>query len=130
MVVAQFLTEEWLSELTETLNGHEGFKNAIETTELKLQFEVPDAPEGAESRYYMAIANGAAEAGGGDVDEPDATITNDYETASAISKGDLNTQMAFMTGKLKVAGNMAKLMMNQAMLTQFAEAASALDVEY
>ena len=35
-----------------------------------------------------------------------------------------------MTGKLKVMGNMAKLMMNQAMLTQFADAASGVDVEY
>ena len=65
-----------------------------------------------------------------DASDPDATITNDYETAMAISKGELNTQMAFMTGKLKVSGNMAKLMMNQPMLTQFANAAAALDVEY
>ena len=46
-------------------------------------------------------------------------LSNDYETAVVISKGELNTQMAFMTGKLKVSGNMAKLMMNQAMLGQF-----------
>lgn len=128
--MAKFLTEEWLSELTEAVNAHDGFKSSIENTELKLQFEVPDAPEGTEGRYYMEVADGSAEAGAGDIDDPDATISNDYETASAISKGDLNTQMAFMTGKLKVSGNMAKLMMNQAMLTQFAEATSGLEVEY
>jgi putative sterol carrier protein len=128
--VAKFLTAEWLSELTETVNAHEGFKTAIADTELKLQFEVPDAPEGTEGRYYMAIVDGEAEAAAGDTEDPDATISNDYETATAISKGDLNTQMAFMTGKMKVSGNMAKLMMNQAMLTQFADAASALDIEY
>ena len=128
--MAKFLTEEWLSELTKTLNGHEGFKKAIANTDLKLQFEVPDAPEGAEPRYYMAVSEGVAEAAPGDADEPDATIANSYEVATAISKGDLNTQMAFMTGKLKVTGNMAKLMMNQAMLTQFADAASDIDVEY
>ena len=60
----------------------------------------------------------------------DATITNDYETAVAISKGELNSQMAFMTGKIKVGGNMAKLMMNQALLGQFASASADLDVEY
>jgi putative sterol carrier protein len=38
--------------------------------------------------------------------------------------------MAFMTGKLKVSGNMAKLMMNQAMLGQFAAASAGVQVEY
>lgn len=128
--MVQFLTKDWLAALTETLNGHDGFTAAIADTDLTLQFEVSDAPEGTESRYYIAISEGSAAAEAGDVDEADATITNNYETATAISKGELNTQMAFMTGKLKVSGNMAKLMMNQAMLTKFAEAASELDVEY
>ena len=128
--MVQFLTKDWLSALTETLNDHDGFKKAITDVDLTLQFEVTDAPEGTEPRYYIEISDGTAEAAPGDVDDPDATISNNYETAVAISKGELNTQMAFMTGKLKVSGNMAKLMMNQAMLTQFAEAASELDVEY
>ena len=38
--------------------------------------------------------------------------------------------MAFMTGKIKVSGNMAKLITNQAMLTQFASASAGLPVEY
>ena len=128
--MVQFLTNDWLSALTETLNGHDGFKAAIANVDLTLQFEVGDAPDGAEGRYFIAIGDGAAEVGAGDATTPDATILNNYETAVAISKGDLNTQMAFMTGKLKVTGNMAKLMMNQSMLTQFAEAASTLDVDY
>ncbi len=128
--MAQFLTQDWLSSLTEIVNAHDGFKNAITNVDLTLQFEVTDAPEETNNHYYIAIAEGVAKAVAGDADEPDATITNNYETATAISKGELNTQMAFMTGKLKVSGNMAKLMMNQAMLTQFAEAASGLDVEY
>ena len=128
--MAQFLTQEWLSALTETVNGHDGFKSAIANVDLTLQFEVTDAPEGTEARYYVGVGDGSAEIIAGDADDPDATITNDYDTATAISKGDLNTQMAFMTGKLKVTGNMAKIMMNQAMLTQFSEAASGLDVEY
>jgi putative sterol carrier protein len=128
--LAKFLTKEWLESLTETVNAHEGFKSAIQNVDLTLQFEVPDAPEGTESSYYIAVGDGAAEAGAGATENPDATISNSYETSMAISKGELNTQMAFMTGKLKVSGNMAKLMMNQSMLGQFAEAAADMDVEY
>lgn len=128
--MAQFLSSEWLDDLESTLNAHEGFTNSITNTELSLQFAVPDAPEGAESEYYLTIADGKAVTGAGQADAPDATITNDYDTATQIFKGDLNTQMAFMTGKLKVAGNMAKIMMNQAVLGHFANAAAEVDVEF
>jgi putative sterol carrier protein len=128
--LAKFLTAAWLENLTEALNAHEGFSGAIADVDLKLQFEVPDAPDDTEGTYHLAIAEGRALAAPGDIDGADATITNDYETAVAISKGELNTQMAFMTGKIKVGGNMAKLMMNQALLGQFANAAADLDIEY
>ena len=53
-----------------------------------------------------------------------------YDTAVAISKGEMNVQSAFMTGKLKVSGNLAKLMMHQSAIQQWGAAVSALDVEY
>ena len=37
---------------------------------------------------------------------------------------------AFMTGKLKVSGNLAKLMMHQSAIAQWGAAVSSLDVEY
>ncbi len=128
--MAKFLTPEWLDALTETLNRHDGFKSSIANVELTLQFETTDPPPGTEPVYHIAVADGAATAASGPADDADVTIANTYETAVAISKGELNTQMAFMTGKLKVSGNMAKLMMNQAMLSQYAEAAADVDVDY
>ncbi|MFQ5948408.1 MAG: SCP2 sterol-binding domain-containing protein [Acidimicrobiia bacterium] len=125
-----FLSEDWMAAVTDALNGHEGFSKAIETVDLSLQFVVTDVPEGDETHYYLAIDGGTATLAPGDLEEADATITNSYETASGISKGELNTQMAFMTGKLKVSGNMAKLMMNQSALSQWAQAVADLDVEY
>jgi putative sterol carrier protein len=119
-----------MDELTETINAHEGFKTSIADVELTLQFETTDAPEGTEPTYHIAITGGAATTAPGPADNADATISSSYETAVAISKGEINTQMAFMTGKLKVAGNMAKLMMNQAMLGEYAAASAGVDVEY
>ena len=58
------------------------------------------------------------------------TLSMTGEDYVDLATGKLNSQMAFMTGKLKVTGNMAKLMMNQAMLTKFAEAAAQLEVAY
>jgi putative sterol carrier protein len=128
--VAKFLTAEWLADLSTAVNAHSGFKSAIANVDLTLQFVISDAPEGTEPHYYIAVSDGSATAAPGDAAEPDVTITNNYETAVAVSKGETNTQMAFMTGKIKVSGNMAKLMMNQAMLAQFAAATAGMKVEY
>ncbi len=128
--MAKFLTKEWLEALTSAVNQNETFTTAIASVDLTLQFEVTDAPEGTEPTYHLTIKDGGLAAGAGPAEDPDATISNDYATAVAISKGELNTQMAFMTGKMKVSGNMAKIMMNQAVFTKFAEASSDVEVEY
>ena len=66
----------------------------------------------------------------GELEGSDVTITSDRESAVGIAKGELNTQMAFMTGKIKVAGNLAVLMMHQNIITQWANLAENLDTEY
>ena len=96
--MAKFLTKEWLEALTATVNENDDFTAAIANVDLTLQFETTDAPEGTEDTYYLAIKEGSLAAGAGPAEEPDATIANDYETAVAISKGEQNTLMAFMTG--------------------------------
>jgi putative sterol carrier protein len=127
--LAQFLSDEYMTAATGALGSHPGFMNAIADVELDLQFVVTEAPDG-DIDYRLAIKDGAATLELGTGDDPDVTVTNTYETAVGISTGELNTQMAFMTGKLKVAGNMAALMRHQGVINQFAAALSSLEVEY
>jgi len=127
--VSKFLTEEWASDVTAALNGHEGFRNAIGTADLAIQFNVSDSPEG-EVDYYLHAGGGSATMGLGTLEGADVTVKQTYDTATAVSKGELNTQTAFMTGKLKVSGNLAKLMMHQGAIQQWGAAVSGLDVEY
>lgn len=56
-----------------------------------------------------AIMLGADGATAGD-DEADVTMTADADTFKAILSGDLNPTSAFMTGKLKVDGDMGAAM--------------------
>ncbi len=51
----------------------------------------------------------------GHLDDPDLTVTTDYATAKAITvDGDAQAGMqAFMAGKVKVQGDMSKLMLLQ-----------------
>ena len=128
-MATKFLTEEWADEVSSVLNTHPGFKSAIANADLGIVYNVTGTPSGDVS-YFIKTAAGAAELGLGTLDNPDVTVASTYDTAASISKGDLNTQTAFMTGKVKVGGNLAKLMMHQAVLNQWAAAVKDMPVEY
>lgn len=129
-MAVKFLGEDWASELNGLLAEHEAFQAAIGSTQLGVQFVVTDGGDSGPVNYYLDIADGAAALALGDLDEPEVTISSDYETAAGISKGELNTQTAFMTGKIKVTGNLAVLMMHQNIVTQWGNAGDSLDIDY
>lgn len=125
----QFLTDEWATAVQDAVNSSDAFRSAVANAALKLQFNISDAP-GGEVSYYLAAADGEAEVALGTLEDADVTVGQSYETATAISKGDLNTQTAFMSGKLKVEGNLAKLMMHQNAIMQWQAATNDLEVDY
>ena len=125
----KFLSEDWLNASSETLAGDADYQAATATTDLTLQFVVTDAPDG-DVEYNVTMANGSTTFAPGAMEGADATIRNNYDTAMAVSKGDLNTQAAFISGKLKVEGNLAKIMMNQSALTALANALQDMEIEY
>lgn len=127
--MSKFLSEEWVSDVTAALNEHDGFKNAMGAADLGIQFVTEDGPDG-EVSYYLSAGSGTSKMALGELENADVTVKQSYDTATAISKGELNTQTAFMTGKLKVSGNLAKLMMHQSAIQQWSAAVGELDVEY
>lgn len=127
--MSRFLTEEWANDVTQALNSHEGFKNAMGAADLGIQFNTEDGPDGGVD-YYLKSSGGTTNVALGTIEDADVTVKQSYDTAAAISQGELNTQTAFMTGKLKVSGNLAKLMMHQSAIQQWASAVSDLDVGY
>ena len=128
-MAVKFLTDEWAQAVTDALNSHPGFKSAMGSSDLTLQFNTTEAPDG-EVSYYMKTTGGQAEVALGEADDADVTINQNYDTATSISQGELNTQTAFMTGKIKVAGNLAKLMMHQKAIGEWGSAIKTIDVEY
>lgn len=127
--MSKFLSEEWAQDVTNALSDHQGFTNAIGDAELSIQFHTSDGPDG-DVDYYLQTSGGNATLARGTLESPDVTVKQSYETAEAISKGELNIQAAFMSGQLKVSGNLAKLMMHQSAIQQWGAAVTELDVEY
>ena len=126
---AKFLSQAWAEAVTDALNAHEGFTEAIQGVDLTIQFTVTGAPDG-DITYYFAASGGSATVALGELEGAELQITNDLETANAISKGDLNTEAAFFTGRLKATGNLAKLMMNQKVISQWRAATFPIEIDY
>jgi putative sterol carrier protein len=125
----KFLSDEHMAAGQEALAVDPAFQEAIEGVDLGLQFNVTDGPAG-DVDYYLKVADGGSTLALGELEDFDASVSSDYESASAIAQGDLNVQMAFMTGKIKVGGNMAKVMMHQGLLNEFTRVSSGLDLEF
>ncbi len=128
-MAVKFLSPEWLSSITVALENHQGFQEAIHGIEMSIQFEVSDAPTG-DTGYHLVIAPQAVTIALGVRDDLDITIRQNYETATAIMRGELNVQSAFISGRIKVSGNLAKLMIHRAGVEQWLEAVSHIEVEY
>ena len=124
----KFLSDDHLAAATAALNANDDFVTSIANIDMGLQFHVTEAPEG-DIDYYLTVGDGAATMAAGELDGADVSISSSHETALALFTGELNTQMAFMTGKIKVAGNMAVLMMNQGVINKWASTVADIDVD-
>ena len=129
-MAVKFLTDEWAQEMTNSLNASDEFQSAASNQQTKLQQVVTDTPDGGEGKYYFTLEGGKAQVGVGEITDADATITQNYETAVAINKSELNAQQAFMQGKLKISGNMMKLMQLQGVFNAMPKAVGDVEVEY
>jgi putative sterol carrier protein len=124
----RFLSDKWVAEVKERLNASDAFRAGAANANATLQ-QVISAPEG-ERRYWIRVADSTIDMGSGEVDRPDATITQDYETATALARGELNPVAAFMSGKLRIDGSMMLLMQLQGALAELPRVMSEMDVEY
>lgn len=124
----QFLSEDHMAAATAALQADDDFVSSIANINMGLQFQATEGPRG-DIDYYLTVGEGTATMALGELEGADVSISSTYETAEAMFTGDLNTQMAFMTGKIKVAGNMAVLMMNQGVIAKWASAMEGLEID-
>jgi putative sterol carrier protein len=123
-----FLSPEWAGALTEAVNANGEFAAAAGSQHARIQ-QVITTTEG-EKRYWTTIEDGKIAMGIGDLEGPDATIRQSYETAVALAKRELSPVTGFMMGKIKVEGNMGMLMGLAGALGKLADTMATLDVAY
>jgi putative sterol carrier protein len=120
----KFLSEEWLQALTKAFDRGE-----IADVDVVIQQVVSGTPDG-EVSYWLAFKDGDVTGAIGRSDAADVTIIQDYATATDLGRAEINAQAAFMQGRLKVTGNMGKLLQHQAAIQALGPAMASLDAEH
>ncbi len=102
----KWLTQEWLDESTKLAESQPERPGAT----ARLQYVITDGPVG-EVKYYWIVQDGKLlENRLGELADAEVTLTETYDDAMLIQKGDLDANAAFMQGKIKVGGDVGKLM--------------------
>ena len=102
----KWLTQEWLDE-TRKLGESQPERPGASA---RMQYVITGGPDG-DIKYYWVLENGKLlESQLGEMSDPEVTLTQSFEDAKKIQQGELDANAAFMQGRVKVGGNMAKLM--------------------
>jgi putative sterol carrier protein len=104
--VSKWLSAEWFDQaraLAVDQLSHPGLS-------ARIQYEVTGGQDG-DVPYYCILEDGRLQSiGGGRVESPDVTITAPWADSAAMQQGDLDPNVAFMQGRMKVSGSMGVMM--------------------
>jgi putative sterol carrier protein len=111
-----FLTEEWI-EQAKAIREESGVDATPPAHAMRMNQIITEVPFGdGEIKAHLDTSEGELKMDLGHIENPDLTVTLDYATAKAILvEGNPQVGMqAFMAGKIKVDGDITKLMAMQA----------------
>jgi hypothetical protein len=108
-----FLSDEWFAIVEKLVEEHGA--DAPAHTNVVVNLVITGTPFGDERQMHMGARDGKGHWGIGHADDADVTLTTDYGTAKEVfvSGNPQAGMQAFMAGKVKVQGDMAKLMASQ-----------------
>lgn len=129
----QFLSDEWMAEAKAIRAKYEG-QTAKVTQSIRINQVISESPFGEDGviKSYLDTSSGDVVMDIGELDGPDCTISTDYATAKKlfVDQDQAAAMQAFMGGKIKVQGDMMKMMALQtAMPTDDASKAIAEEIK-
>jgi hypothetical protein len=116
----QFLSESWIEAARDIRHRYSGDVPAIDVV-VRINVITTKVPFGEGTiSAYIDTSNGSLEMELGSIDESDLTVTTDYETARKlfVEQDPTASMQAFMAGRIKVEGDITRLMVMQTSLPQ------------
>ena len=116
----QFLSESWIEAARDIRHRYSGDVPVIDVV-VRINVITTKVPFGDGSiSAYIDTSNGSLEMELGSIEEADLTVTTDYETARKlfVEQDPTASMQAFMAGRIKVEGDITRLMVMQTSLPQ------------
>ena len=116
----QFLSESWIEAARDIRHRYSGDVPAIDVI-IRINVVTTKVPFGDGTiSAYIDTSNGSLEMELGSIEESDLTVTTDYETARKlfVEQDPTASMQAFMAGRIKVEGDITRLMVMQTSLPQ------------
>ncbi|MHB8244702.1 MAG: SCP2 sterol-binding domain-containing protein [Acidimicrobiales bacterium] len=112
MAAFAFLSDEWIEHARELQAEYAGRAGAP-PVQMRMNLVVTAMPFGeATTDAHLDTSSGELVLDAGHIESPDVTVTLDYETAKAIlvEQNQQAGMQAFMSGRIKIDGDMSKLL--------------------
>jgi putative sterol carrier protein len=104
-----------VAEIFSEINNRLQDPSKVGSTKAAYQFDLGGDDGGS---YHIVLDDGKGDAGAGAPENPNTTITMAASDFIQLTEGKLDPTMAFMSGKLKVKGDMGLAMKLQTLLRQ------------
>jgi hypothetical protein len=115
--VPRYLSDEWLAALDEAARASEPLHSVTRGVHLTIEHIVVDgAEDGRELRYHVAVDDGHVTFRPGAAGTPTVTFRENRATATAIARGELPAQAAFLAGDISIGGDLGALVEHAAAL--------------
>ena len=116
----EFLSAEWMDAAKAIREKYAPQAPPI-TISVRMNQVITDTPfDQGDVKLYLDTSSGTLVMESGELETPDLTLTTDYETAKKIfvDQDQAAGMQAFMAGKIKVQGDMLKMMAMQTSMPQ------------
>ncbi len=112
-----FLSDEWIAALDAAAAADAELAERIADLAFTIEQEVTGGPSG-DVRYHLTFDHGRVSVAAGPAAQATIRFSQDLATAAAIASGEGSAQRAFMTGRLRVGGDLRVLLAHGEVLSQ------------
>ncbi len=112
----EFLSDDWIN-AAKAIRDKYASEITTKPPAIKMNQVITDTPGGEDIKMYLDTSSGEMVMDKGELPDADVTITLPYDVAKKqmVDQDQAAAMQAFMSGKVKVQGDMMKLMGMQSM---------------
>jgi len=110
-VANEFLSDDWI-DAAKAIYEKYASQMTVKPPSIKMNLVITETPSGEERRIYTDTSSGTTVMDKGELPDADVTLTLPFDVAKKqmVDQDQAAAMQAFMSGKVKVQGDMMKLM--------------------